>query len=183
MTMRHARSLIATGLAITIGSIACGGTKPDAGPARAVTIAMERTPCFGSCPIYRLELDSSGKVVYEGRGFVKERGRRETTIPAADVQALAKEIEAAGFFTLRDNYPPAATDHASVITSVTIDGKSKRIEHNLSASKAPAVLEGLYRRIDDVARSKQWVGEGSQPPRPGEKGGGPDTARKDTTGR
>ena len=181
--MRHAPSMIAAGLAIAVAGSACGGTKPDAEPARAVTITMERTPCFGSCPVYRLELDSSGKVVYEGRGFVKERGRREATIPAADVQALAKEIEAAGFFALRDNYPPDATDNASVITTVTIDGKSKRIEHDLSSSTAPAALEGLYRRIDDVARSKQWVGEGPQAPRPGEKGGGPDTARKDTTGR
>jgi hypothetical protein len=129
-----------------------------------------------------LDISDSGKVVYEGRGFVKERGRHEGTVSAADVQALAKEIEAAGFYSFRDSYPPDATDNASVITTVTIDHKTKRIEHNLGSRTAPAALEALYRRIDEVAGTKQWIGDGGEP-RPGEKGGGPDTARGDTSAR
>jgi hypothetical protein len=113
---------------------------------------------------------------------VKERGRWERTAPADEVQALAREIEAAGYFALRDNYPAEATDHATVITTVTIDGKTKRIEHDLSSRTAPAALETLYDRIDRVAGTKEWVGD-PQLPRPGEKGGGPDTARRGTTAR
>jgi hypothetical protein len=166
-----------------IAAAACTAKDTAADAPRSVSITMERTPCFGRCPVYRLDLDGTGKVVYEGRGFVKDRGRQEATVPAADVQALAKEIEAAGFFTLRDSYPPDATDNASVITSVTIDGKTKRVEHDLSSRAAPESLKALYQRIDDVAGSKRWVGEDVQP-RPGEKGGGPDTAaRKDTARR
>ena len=178
---------------IAVGLIAagCGGDSrgADTGTAdaaatrtRAVSIAMERGPCFGRCPVYRVELTDSGTVVYEGRGFVAERGRKEATIAAADVQALAKEIEAAGFFELRDNYPPAATDHPTVVTTVTIGGRSKRVEHDLSSSTAPASLEKLYDRIDEVSGVKRWIGE-NVAPRPGEKGGGPDTARRDTSAR
>jgi len=171
------------GALVAIGASACTARDTAADAPRSVSITMERTPCFGRCPVYRLDLDGAGKVVYEGRGFVKERGRQEATVRAADVQALAKEIEAAGFFTLRDSYPPDATDNASVITSVTIDGKTKRIEHDLSSRAAPASLKALYQRIDEVAGSRQWVGEDVEP-RPGEKGGGPDTsARKDTASR
>jgi hypothetical protein len=167
--------VIAAGLALAIVGAGCSEKSGDAGPPRTVSITMERTPCFGNCPVYRLDLDGSGKVAYDGRGFVKERGRREATVPAAEVQALANEIESAGYFTLRDNYPPDATDHAIVVTTITIDRKTKRIEHNLGSRSAPVALEDLYRRIDEVAGSKQWVGE-SRTPRPGEKGGGPDTA-------
>ena len=173
--MRSTVGVIAARLALAIGVAGCTGKGADAGPPRTVSITMERTPCYGSCPVYRIDLDGSGKVSYEGRGFVKERGRREVTVPAAEVQALAKEIESAGYFTFRDHYPPNATDNPTVITSVSIDGKTKRIEHNLSARSAPAALEALYRRIDEVAGSRQWVGD-SPTPRPGEKGGGPDTA-------
>jgi hypothetical protein len=180
--MRPTGIMIVAGLALAVVGAGCGKSG-DAGPPRTVSITMERTPCFGSCPVYRLELAGNGKVAYDGRGFVKERGQREATVPAADVQALAKEIESAGYFTFRDHYPPNATDNPSVITSVTIDGRTKRIEHNLSARSAPAALEALYLRIDEVAGSKQWVGESPTAPRPGEKGGGPDTARKDTTAR
>jgi hypothetical protein len=172
--MRRKVGVIAAGLALAIGGTSCGGTGGDAEPRRTVSIVMERNACFGRCPVYRLELNDSGKVVYQGRGFVKERGPREATISVEDVQALAQEIESAGYFTLRDNYPPDATDHTIVVTAITIDGKAKRVEHNLGSRSAPAALEGLYRRIDEVAGSKQWVGD-SPMPRPGEKGGGPDT--------
>ena len=182
MTLRHGLKVLAAGVVLAATLAGCGGKSEDAIAARPVSITMERTACFGRCPVYRLDISDSGKVVYEGRGFVKERGRHEGTIPVADVQALAKEIEAAGFFSLRDSYPPDATDNASVITSVTIDRKTKRIEHNLGSRTAPAALEALYRRIDEVAGSKQWVGD-VQAPRPGEKGGGPDTARRDTSTR
>ena len=175
--------LMMTGGLVAMAAFGCAGKDTAAEAPRSVSITMERTPCFGSCPVYRLDVDGTGKVVYEGRGFVKERGRKEATVRAEDVQALAREIEAAGFYTLRDSYPPDATDNASVITSVTIDGKTKRVEHDLSSRSAPASLKALYQRIDEVAGSKQWVGEGAQA-RPGEKGGGPDTAaRKDTASR
>ena len=181
--MRHRIASIVVSLLIAACSGgSAGGGDTAAAPYRAVSIAMERGPCFGRCPIYRVELTDSGKVVYEGRGFVTERGRREAMIAPADVQALAQEIEAAGFFELRDNYPPAATDNPTVVTTVTIDGRSKRVEHDLSSSTAPAALETIYRRIDEVAGVKQWVGE-NVAPRPGEKGGGPDTARRDTSAR
>ena len=181
-----------TAIAMCLVSAACGGGNSGSGDAgtgdssatgpRAVSIVMERGPCFGRCPIYRVELTDSGKVIYEGRGFVTERGRQEATIPPADVQALAKEIEAAGFFQMRDNYPPDATDNPTVVTTVTIDGRSKRVEHDLSSTTAPAALEAIYRRIDEVTGVKRWIGE-NVAPRPGEKGGGPDTARRDTSAR
>ena len=185
--MRTGIRIVAT-IAMSVLSAACGGGgeagrgDSTAGRPRAVSIAMERGPCFGRCPVYRVEVNDSGKVVYEGRGFVTERGRQEATIPAADVQALAREIEAAGFFDLRDNYPPAATDNPTVVTTVTIDGRSKRVEHDLSSSAAPAALETIYRRIDEVTGVRRWIGE-NVAPRPGEKGGGPDTARRDTSAR
>ncbi len=185
--MRYRFRIIAAAMVTLIAS-ACGGgdaardNASSAGPPRTVSIAMERGPCFGRCPVYRVEITDSGKVMYDGRGFVTERGRREATIPAADVQALAKEIEDAGFFELRDNYPPDATDHATVVTTVTIDGKAKRVEHNLASRTAPATLERLYQRIDEVTGATRWIGENAAP-RPGEKGGGPDTARRDTTPR
>ena len=175
--MRRTIGVIAA--TVAVATAACSGDGGDAGPRRAVTIVMERGPCFGRCPVYRLELNDSGTVVFEGRGFVAARGRQETTVAPADVQALAREIESAGFFDLRGNYPPDVTDHATVVTTVTIDGRSKRVEHNLGARSAPAALEALYRRIDEVARATEWIGE-SVAPRPGEKGGGPDTARPDT---
>ena len=124
-----------------------------------VRITLERGACFGRCPMYRLELDGSGKVVFEGRNFVRDSGRREDTVSADTVRALATEMEQAGYFAFEDSYPPDATDHATVIISLTLDGRTKRIEHNLGSRSAPEGLEDLYARIDEVARSAKWIGE------------------------
>jgi hypothetical protein len=141
----------------------CGGgsndTAADSIPAREVQITLERSACYGRCPVYRVEIDGTGKVVYEGRGFVKINGQQQDTVPARDVQALAREIEQSGYFGFRDNFPPDATDHPTVVTNVRIGTQSKRIEHNLGSRSAPAALETLYRRIDEVAGVKQWIGE------------------------
>jgi hypothetical protein len=163
MTFRNTLSALASVL-LAYGAIACaasdgGESAADTTGVRDVRITLERHACFGRCPIYKLEIDETGKVVYEGLGFVKTNGRQEATIPARDVQALAKEIEDAGYFGFRANYPPDATDHPIVVTSVTIDGRTSRVEHNLGSRTAPAVLDSLYRRIDDVAGTARWVGE------------------------
>jgi hypothetical protein len=152
--------------AIAIGAAACGGGEgaggDSAAPARDVRITLERTPCFGRCPIYLVEIDGTGRVVFDGRGFVKETGRHESTVASESVQALARELEAGGYFGFRDHYPPDKTDHAGVITSVTIDGRTHRIEHNLGSDAAPSVLADLERRIDEVAGTARWIGEPQQ---------------------
>jgi hypothetical protein len=115
-------------------------------------------------------------VIYDGKGFVETKGHQEGTVPASEVQALATELEAAGYMGFRDNYPREATDHATVITTLTIDGKTKRVEHELSSRIAPAQLEQLERRIDEVARSVRWVGA-NRPMGAPSKSAPPDTGR------
>ena len=163
------------------GAAACGGgdgsrAGDSASAPRDVRITLERTPCFGSCPVYRIEIDGTGKVAYDGKGFVETKGRQEATVPAGEVQALARELEAAGYMGWRDDYPLEATDHASVITTLTIDGKTKRVEHNLSSRTAPSQLEPLERKIDDVARSVRWVGA-NRPTGAPSKNAPPDTGQ------
>ena len=174
--------------ALILAAMGCAGgdgaTSDSADAARDIRITLERGACFGRCPMYEVALDGSGKVVFEGRNFVKELGRHEDNVPVADVRALATEMEQAGYFAFEEQYPPDATDHATVVSSLTLNGRTRRIEHNLGSRSAPDALETLYARIDEVARSAKWIGEpqtgpplkgrSSEPPIPDT---GRDTAR------
>lgn len=126
---------------------------------RDIRITLERGACFGYCPMYRVELHGDGRVVYDGLHFVRDSGRRAATVPAADVRALATEMAGAGYFGFATVYEPDATDHATVSTSLRIDGRSREVRHNLGSRSAPAVLEALYARIDSVARTARWIGD------------------------
>jgi hypothetical protein len=65
-------------------------------------IKLERTSCFGECPVYSVSIDARGNVAYEGTKFVRVEGRERDRIPTSRVAALLATAERIGFFDLRD---------------------------------------------------------------------------------
>ncbi len=133
--------------------------------ASGVAIRLERTPCFGRCPVYTISASSSGEVTYEGRANVRKIGSATTRISRQHVDALLLELERAGYFTLADRYASSeptcrryATDSPSVISSATFRGRTKRIEHDYGCVGVPGVLTILEKRIDEVLGSGRWTG-------------------------
>ena len=66
-------------LAATL-SIGCNSNKtPVPSNINTVVITLERTTCFGVCPVYTLTIYGDGRVVYEGTRFVRTEGERTAT--------------------------------------------------------------------------------------------------------
>jgi hypothetical protein len=108
---------------------------------------------------------ADGTVHYEGKAHVAHVGVVSARVGANQIRALLSEIERAGYFAFAERYTasePAcgryATDSPSVITSVQLQGRSKRIVHDYGCGNAPGALTVLERRIDDVLGSAQWTG-------------------------
>jgi hypothetical protein len=156
------------GLALLLGLVACGHSPapaPQANPAAAGGhLSLERRPCFGTCPVYTVTLERSGAVIFEGRRFVADTGTHTAAIPAARADSLFRALDAAGWFTFADRYTMGepgcehfATDLPSVITEVRMDGRVKRVEHDHGCRDAPAALDQLERKIDEVTAVGNWV--------------------------
>jgi hypothetical protein len=58
------RLLVAVGLATTSAATAAQHVPDD------FVIKLERTSCFGECPVYSVNIDARGNVTYEGTKFV-----------------------------------------------------------------------------------------------------------------
>jgi Domain of unknown function (DUF6438) len=134
---------------------------PESGPA----VTLERTPCFGTCPVYTVAITRGGEVTFSGKRHVAQTGQATATIPAELVDSLVAELEAAGYFRFADAYvmdSPAcgmyATDSPTVITSATREGETKTIRHDRGCSAAPPELSQLEQRIDEVAGTGRWIG-------------------------
>jgi len=132
----------------------------------AGSVSLERGPCYGTCPVYKLSVELSGAVWFEGRRFVADTGVSTATVPAARVDSLLAELEAAGYFRLADRYTMGepgcdryATDLPTVIIELRAGGRTKRVEHDHGCAGAPAALSAMERRIDEVAGVGRWVGE------------------------
>jgi hypothetical protein len=128
-------------------------------------ITLERTPCFGGCPVYRISVSPSGEVSYEGKAHVGRLGTATGQIPQERVDALLEELDKAGYFSFADRYTSAeptcgryATDSPTVISSATLGERTKRIEHDYGCGAAPGALVVLERRIDEVLGSARWTG-------------------------
>jgi Domain of unknown function (DUF6438)/Ankyrin repeats (3 copies) len=132
-------------------------------PDSDAVITLERTNCYGWCPVYKIKISGDGRVEYEGERFVRVVGTREAKIDPAAVKKLIQQFEAIHYFELQDKYEtiknPDGTetmmsDMPTAFTSLSLNGKSKKIEAYYGV---PDELEELERKIDEVAGSKRWV--------------------------
>lgn len=158
--------LLVLGLLIS-GCVAGVGT-PTTNPTENVfsdlVITMERTACHGTCPIYKLAIRGDGTVTYEGQDFVQVKGQQTASLSPAQIQELVSAFEQASFFTLMDYTHVNTTDSPTVITSITLNGQSKTVNHYYGDSSAPQALFDLESKIDEITNSNQWTGSVTSPP-------------------
>lgn len=126
-----------------------------------VNITMSREQCFGTCPVYYLEIDGNGKVTYRGYFYVNVTGERTGHISEQKVKELITAFDNADYFNLRDRYDELRfTDQASAETSIGINGIYKSVYDYYGTGKVPELekLRHLEKLIDNVTNSSQWVG-------------------------
>jgi hypothetical protein len=121
-----------------------------------VIITLERTACYGECPVYKLTISGDGNVVYEGERFVKSSGTQKYQISQDKVKELVDEFHRTNYFTLNDSYSDGVTDFPSAITSITVNGTTKTID-DYQGAQAPKELRELEDKIDEIANSNKWI--------------------------
>jgi Domain of unknown function (DUF6438) len=99
------------------------------GPATAdsLFLSLERTPCFGTCKAYRIEVYRSGYATYNGRSNMEKLGMYTTHVGADMMEALAAQAEAVTFFTMQDKYDAEVTDLPSTFLRIVANGKDKKV--------------------------------------------------------
>jgi Domain of unknown function (DUF6438) len=142
---------------------------PVSKPARRVqVITLERTICFGACPVYKLTIFSDGLVHYQGTKFVKKIGSASGRISRTKLNQLLQRFEEINYRTLPEDFTPGtpqcpqmATDMPSAITSLTRDGKTKTVRH-YHGCRGLSTLERLTEledKIDQAVNTKKWTGK------------------------
>ena len=148
------RLVWAAGFALIVWTpLATSRAAPQAIPEDFV-IKLERTACYGRCPVYVVSIDARGNVTYDGTRFVNVPGRQTDRVPASRVAALVETVDRIRFFDLDDKYRQLITDLPTTFVTVTRDGRTKRIEDYFGAPKS---LNDLERQIDDAAQTARWI--------------------------
>lgn len=133
-----------------------GGTP---GGEHALLASIERTGCFGWCPIYTLTIFRDGIVAYEGEAYVKAKGKVTGHLAPEQIRALDELFQRNRYVDLRDAYTEyETTDLPSVNTSYAARGKTKSISHYLGDSHAPRALTEIEDGIERIVGVEQWIG-------------------------
>ena len=150
----------------TRGSVEDQPARADTGRAQGTLtlVTLERRPCYGTCSTYMISIAGDGSVVFDGRANVDSARRVNSHVNPDSVSALVRLVEARNFFALPDRYAygvpgcePYYFDASIVITSLSIGGRTKRVEHDQGCSGAPASLTMLENRIDEISQSWRWT--------------------------
>ena len=144
------------------------------------SLVLERRPCFGTCPAYRLRLARDGAIDFESRNTGKSNRVRASVAPET-LGELVSVGDRSGFFNLptrvdldRELCDVKATDHPSVIitvygatTSVVQYYTGCYIRSSEPASTGPAPgyarhprlvrLATFANAIDSTLGSSRWV--------------------------
>jgi hypothetical protein len=123
-----------------------------------IVIKMERHVTGGSSPGYSLAITRDGKVIYEGIKNVNIIGSQTSHISESALNKLINEFINIYYFALKDKYGESnISDAPCVTTSISLDGKNKKIFH-CPGSSAQQGLSALEGKIDEVTNSYQWTG-------------------------
>ena len=123
--------------------LSCGLIKKTDTSEIELIISLQRTACFGTCPIYKIEIYTDGSGTYTGTRFVENIGLTEFNLSEADLNLILSQAEAIGFANMEEEYSEPISD----LPTTFIQIKDKRIR---DYTGAPKKLKNLEKLIDQL---------------------------------
>ena len=132
------------------------------------TFTLERTACFGFCPVYKVTVDERDILLFEGERFVAEdKGTVSKRLPDGSFRKLIEIAKAHDFADYDAAYPDEdgancpmrATDMPTIVLSYD----AKRLSHAVSLYQGCRFdgredLDAMILEIDAVLDVDDWIG-------------------------
>ena len=114
--------------------------------------SIQRTACYGQCPMYKATFMDNGEVIYIGKRFVENIGTYRTLISAEEVLDIKKKITEYDYFGLDSLYPTPITDFPSCITEASLNGNTKKV---INKRNPPDNLRAFEKFLDSLLVDRQ----------------------------
>ena len=76
----------------------------------AVILRLNKSACYGECPIFNFELRKNGTAKFYGRGFVEYIGKYNIQLKSSEYLEVFKKAEEIDFYDLDEVYDASVTD-------------------------------------------------------------------------
>lgn len=116
-------------------------------------ITMEKTVCFGTCPVYKVQIYPNGLANYTGEMHVQKIGQYRRQLSPETISDLIRSFQRADFWSLEDEYIGEVTDLPTTYLSFQYEGRSKKVKDLINA---PQHLIDLENEVAAIAESPGW---------------------------
>ena len=124
-----------------------------------VVLSLQRTPCFGACPVYLVEVLGDGTLRFRGERHVKVKEPIDFKLDEATMRALLTRVERTPFATWPDFMKQTSSDAPTVVLTF----KGHTVRHYRGDLDAPEELTRLEDDVDVILGTERWTkGEGTQ---------------------
>lgn len=153
-----ARWAVLAALCLALFAPGCSPSPSDFPRGRLNYVWMSRERCYGSCPVYMVQIFRDGRVVYEGEDRVAVMGRHEGHASPEQMAKLLAAVKAADFYRLEDTYSGAVIHSVTRRMVITVGEHTRMVtEHSGEAGGMPKSVSALEEAIDEAAGTRRWV--------------------------
>ncbi|KGE15767.1 DUF6438 domain-containing protein [Sphingobacterium deserti] len=127
-------------------------------PAKINSILLERTPCFGFCPMYKVQFTADGTVTLDARDHLpnKLKGKFSGKVGKEKWNELVKLLHKLDYQNLQDMY---GNRNVSDLPSVNLTirfGKEEEKKVNDYGGRGTPELTKFYEHVDRLVYEMKW---------------------------
>jgi len=130
-----------------------GSCKSTSNSYQESVIRLERTGCYGTCPIWEFELNGNGGANLINTRFIEPTGSFASLCSTDSVSALFERFDKVDWDLFHNEYPDQNTDLPSVILTWKHRGFEKRI---VIVGKHPEQLDVLIKEVEAIKQKLSW---------------------------
>ena len=119
-----------------------------------VTIQLEKTGCFGTCPVYIMSIYSDRSVLFEGKANTLIEGTQRDTLSHEKYDQIVSMFENEKFADLDTAYIEAIVDAPFTYLSFRQKGNLKKVAVR---GYAPDSFKKLVDRMEGIAQDARWL--------------------------
>jgi hypothetical protein len=117
-------------------------------------ITMEKTACYGKCPVYTITIYGTGKAEFTGSKNVKMLGKYEKQLSKEETLKIFNTFYASSFSDFLSEYDSGVTDVPATIISFLHKGYNKVIKDKMGA---PGELKALEKMVEELVKGEGWT--------------------------
>lgn len=126
----------------------------DTVQARTLFASIERSPCYGNCPTFKMTIYTDGFVELEGIRSIPMIGTYTTTISKETLENFETQARAVGFMGFEDRYDGSISDVPSATTVMVLDGVRKEVYRRFNYPQRILILEKCF---DALMETERWI--------------------------